>query len=51
MADGRPNPGYLDTVLTAARDWGLPQNYVRRLARWGPGRFTGARMPEHGEIA
>src|SRR5829696_1198054 len=25
---GQPKPGYLDSVLAAARSWGLPQDYL-----------------------
>ena len=49
--EGRPKPGYLDVVLVAARDWQLPDGYVRALARWSPTRWRGARAVESGEIA
>jgi hypothetical protein len=32
---GRPQPGYLELVLSAARDWALPSAYVEEIARWG----------------
>jgi gamma-glutamylcyclotransferase (GGCT)/AIG2-like uncharacterized protein YtfP len=48
---GQPKPGYLDLVLEAARDWQLPQDYVRALARWGSGGCKNARMAERGETA
>jgi cation transport regulator ChaC len=35
---GRPRPGYQDLVVRAARDWSLPEDYVRRLERWSAGR-------------
>jgi gamma-glutamylcyclotransferase (GGCT)/AIG2-like uncharacterized protein YtfP len=35
QAEGRPKPGYLDLVLAAAREWCLPEDYVRKLARTG----------------
>lgn len=35
---GRPKPGYLDLVLSAARDVNLPPAYVRSLARWASSR-------------
>jgi cation transport regulator ChaC len=50
-AEGRPKPGYLDVVLAAARDWGLPEPYVRSLGRWSPTRWRGARAAESGELA
>jgi cation transport regulator ChaC len=34
---GRPRPGYQEIVLAAARDWGLPEDYVQMLARFAPG--------------
>jgi gamma-glutamylcyclotransferase (GGCT)/AIG2-like uncharacterized protein YtfP len=48
--EGRPKPGYLDLVIAAARDWGLPDDYVRTLERWGPDGFKGERARESGEI-
>jgi len=47
---GRPRPGYLDLVLAAARDAGLPAAYVAALARWHPSGWRGARAPEIGEV-
>jgi gamma-glutamylcyclotransferase (GGCT)/AIG2-like uncharacterized protein YtfP len=47
---GRPKAGYLDVVLKAAREWNLPETYVRSLARWAPARWRGARAVECGEI-
>ncbi len=48
---GRPRPGYLDVVVDAAREWGLPEEYVASLARWRNGRWRGARAIESGEVA
>jgi len=48
---GRPKPGYLDLVLAAARDWQLPPDYVRALARWGAGGQKNMRVGEPGDIA
>ena len=31
---GKPNPGYLELVLAAAREQELPEDYVATLARW-----------------
>ena len=28
---GRPQPGYMEKVIAAARDWGLPERYMREL--------------------
>jgi gamma-glutamylcyclotransferase (GGCT)/AIG2-like uncharacterized protein YtfP len=33
---GRPQIGYHEVVLAAARDWDFPQRYVDALARWSP---------------
>jgi cation transport regulator ChaC len=49
-SEGRPKPGYLDCVLQAAREWNLPESYVRSLARWAPAGWRGARAVETGEI-
>jgi hypothetical protein len=49
--EGRPRPGYLDTVVAAARDWDLPQSYIRSLQRWSPTRWSGPRAAEAGELA
>jgi hypothetical protein len=48
---GRPRPGYQDLVVQAARDWHLPEAYIRVLRRWGPARVPGVRARETGEIA
>ena len=37
-ACGRPRPGYLDIVIGAARDAGLPPGYLSGLARWASAR-------------
>src|SRR5258706_5321324 len=47
--EGRPRPGYLDLVVAAARDWQLPDDYIRMLARWAPSGWCGARATEAGE--
>ena len=49
--EGKPKPGYMDLVLEAARDWALPDHYVRSLARWSRTRWRGARAAESGELA
>ena len=48
---GRPKPGYLDVVVDAAREWGLPGDYVGSLERWAPGRWRATRAIEGGELA
>jgi hypothetical protein len=50
-AAGRPRPGYLDLVVAAAREVGLPADYVARLARLAPSRWRAPRVPELGEVA
>jgi gamma-glutamyl AIG2-like cyclotransferase len=47
---GTPRPGYIDQVVEAARDWKLPQPYIRSLARWAPSRWRGARARDTGEV-
>jgi len=47
---GSPRPGYMHQVLEAARDWGLPQPYIRSIARWAPSRWRGARARDTGEV-
>ncbi len=48
--EGTPRPGYLRLVVEAARDWELPETYVRSLMRWSPSGWRGARAPSTGEI-
>ena len=33
---GKPRPGYLEGVLAAARDWGLPDGYLYELEHGEP---------------
>ena len=40
-APGRAQPGYQELLVAAAREWGLPPDYVATLSRWLPG-FRGA---------
>jgi gamma-glutamylcyclotransferase (GGCT)/AIG2-like uncharacterized protein YtfP len=40
-APGRPQPGYQELLVAAAREWRLPPDYVDMLTRWLPG-FRGA---------
>jgi hypothetical protein len=47
---GRPAPGYLALVVQAARDWQLPEAYIRSLERCAPAAWAGARQAEPGEV-
>jgi gamma-glutamylcyclotransferase (GGCT)/AIG2-like uncharacterized protein YtfP len=47
---GTPRPGYMHQVLEAARDWRLPQPYIRSIARWAPSGWRGARAREVGGL-
>jgi AIG2-like family len=48
--EGRTRPGYIDLVVQAARDWQLPESYVRSLARWSPSGWRGVRWKDTGEL-
>jgi hypothetical protein len=48
--EGTPRPAYIALVVAAARDWGLPQRYIRVLQRWSPSGWRGARAKDTGEI-
>jgi hypothetical protein len=48
--EGRPRPGYISLVVEAAREWGLPERYIRSLRRWSPSAWRGARARESGEF-
>jgi hypothetical protein len=48
--EGTPRPGYIAIVVAAARDWGLPEPYIRSLMRWSPSAWTGARRKDTGEV-
>jgi hypothetical protein len=48
--EGVPRPGYIDLVVGAARDWGLPAPYMHSLRRWSPSRWRGVRGPDTGEL-
>jgi len=47
---GHPMPGYLELVVDAARDWGLPSRYVTELSRWSRSGLLAAAAREIGEI-
>ncbi len=48
---GQPKPGYVEMIAAAARDWRLPEPYIRSVERWSVSRFTGAREIDVGELA
>jgi gamma-glutamylcyclotransferase (GGCT)/AIG2-like uncharacterized protein YtfP len=48
--EGRARPGYIRLVVEAARDWRLPESYIRSLARWSSSRWVGARARDTGEV-
>jgi len=50
-APGRPQPGYQELVVAAAREWNLPDDYVRALARLVPSGLHGALTVATGEMA
>jgi Gamma-glutamyl cyclotransferase, AIG2-like len=43
---GLAKPGYVEMIAAAARDWQLPEPYIRSVERWSRSRFTGARVVE-----
>ena len=48
--EGTPRPGYVATVVEAARYWRLPEAHVRSLLRWSPSRWCGVRARDTGEV-
>ncbi len=48
--EGTPRPGYMEIVVAAARDWAMPEAYIRSLQRWSPSGFRGARLKDVREI-
>ena len=48
-APGRPQPGYQELVVAAAREWELPETYVATLERFIPG-FCGTLGVATGEM-
>jgi cation transport regulator ChaC len=50
-ARGQPKPGYVELIAASARDWRLPEHYIRSVERWSVSRWTGARVIDVGEIA
>ena len=47
---GKPRPGYVRLVVEAARDWKLPEPYIRSLQRWSPSGRPAARAKDTGEV-
>jgi cation transport regulator ChaC len=39
--EGRARPGYMEVVMAAAREWGVPPPYLRSLENWRPSRLAG----------
>jgi AIG2-like family len=50
-ANGRPKPGYIEMIAAAARNWKLPERYIRSVERLSTSRWTGARVIDAGELA
>lgn len=48
---GAPRPGYMEIVLRAARECGLPADYVASLQRWLPKQMLAAGHRSLGEFA
>jgi hypothetical protein len=48
--EGRAPPGYISLVVAAAREWNLPEPYIRSLQRWSPSGWRGARTKDTGEL-
>jgi gamma-glutamylcyclotransferase (GGCT)/AIG2-like uncharacterized protein YtfP len=46
--EGRSKPGYMELVITAARERDLPEPYIRSLQAWSPTRWRAARAVEIG---
>jgi hypothetical protein len=49
-SEGRPQPGYMESVIEAAREWELPEDYIAGLQRWTSGGWRGPARKEIGEI-
>jgi cation transport regulator ChaC len=48
--EGVPRPAYIALVAEAAREWRLPETYVRSLERWSTSRWRGARPKDTGDF-
>jgi hypothetical protein len=49
-AEGRPKPGYIELVVAAAREWDLPDSYIRSLQGWASARPLGPDARKIGEF-
>jgi hypothetical protein len=49
QSEGRARPGYIHLVVQAAREWSLPEPYVRSLQRWSPSAWHGVQSSDTGE--
>jgi cation transport regulator ChaC len=47
---GVPRPAYIRLVAEAAREWRLPEPYIRSIRRWSTSRWQGARAKGTGEF-
>jgi hypothetical protein len=47
---GRPKPGYMALVIAAAREWQLPEAYIRSLERWSARPLFGSETRKLGEF-
>lgn len=45
LAPASPLPGYMESVLAAARQWEFPENYMRELTAFAPAAARGAGAP------
>ncbi len=50
QGEGIPRPGYIAMVVEAARDWELPDSYIRSLMRWSPSAWHGVRARDTGQL-
>jgi AIG2-like family len=48
--EGRPKAGYMELVIAAAREWELPETYIRSLERWLALRPLGSGARKLGEF-
>jgi hypothetical protein len=48
--EGRPKPGYMELVIAAAREWELPEAYIRSLEGFAVKSPRGADAPKIGEF-
>ena len=48
---GRARPGYIGEIAAAAREWKMPERYIRSVERWSPSGFAGTAATDVGENA